>query len=257
MYEIVYFKFKNKIVCFIFLQLFFLRYEINVLSKSHFILKKLFVQLCRMVGVKLKKCIINICMNSIKKNKNYSETKLKEIEYGLISIYLTFTKIIFILAVSTVLNIFKEVIIFMIFFNIIRTFAFGLHATKSWICWISSTIIFIIIPLLCINIIINKYIAIGLCLICTLLIFKNAPADTKKRPIVSKKRRYTFKYISTTLSIIYSILVVYISNNFVVNCMIFALILQNVLISPATYKLFKSPYNNYIDFLKKHPDFTY
>ena len=44
-------------------------------------------------------------------------------------------------------------------------------------------------------------------------------------------------------------------NNFISNCLIFALILENILISPITYKLFKLPYNNYITFLKEHPDF--
>ena len=193
----------------------------------------------------------------IKSNTNYSEKKLKEIEYGIISIYLTFSKIFFILFISLLLGIIKEVLIFMIFFNIIRTVAFGLHATKSWICWISSTIIFIIIPYLCVNLEINKYIVLTTGLICTLLIFKNAPADTKKRPIVNRKRRKIFKSISTIIAIIYSILSMYIDNNFIVNCMLFSLILQNILISPLTYKLFKLPYNNYIEFLKNHPDFTY
>ena len=203
----------------------------------------------------LKKIIINKCMNIIKKN-NYSEVKLKEIEYGLISIYLTITKIIFIILLSIILGIFKEVVIFMVFFNIVRTFAFGLHATKSWICWIFSTIAFIIIPYICTYIVINKYIVLIICLLNTLLIFKNAPADTKKRPIVSKKRRLVLKYISTLLAIIYSVLATYINNNFIINCLIFALILQNILISPLTYKLFKLPYNNYIDFLKEHPNFS-
>ena len=84
---------------------------------------------------------------------------------------------------------------------------------------------------------------------------KNSPADTKKRPIVSPKRRLTYKLISTILAIIFVILSVIIKNNFISNCLVFGLILQNVLISPLTYKIFKQPYNNYKEFLRLNPDF--
>ena len=45
----------------------------------------------------MKNLIIKNCMNYIKKHNNYSNTKLKEIEYGLVGIYLTISKIIIIL----------------------------------------------------------------------------------------------------------------------------------------------------------------
>ena len=93
--------------------------------------------------MQMKKIIINNIMNYIKKNTVYDEIKLKEIEYGLVSIYLTFSKLIVVLIISIILGIFKEVIIFTICFNILRTTGFGLHATKSWICLLSSTILFV------------------------------------------------------------------------------------------------------------------
>ena len=86
--------------------------------------------------------------------------------------------------------------------------------------------------------------------------YKNAPADTKKKPIINKKRRFILKLISTILAIIFSISAIIINNNFLSNCLIFALILENIMIAPTTYKIFKLPYNNYITFLKEHPDFS-
>lgn len=195
-------------------------------------------------------------MNYIKNKTNFDDIKLKEIEYGLVSIYLTISKIIIILILSFIFDIFKEVIIFMICFNILRTTAFGLHATKSWICLVSSILIFISIPLLCLYININTQLKIGVCLIGTLFMFKNAPADTYKKPIVNKKRRLIYNVISTVLAIIFSIISVTINNNFISNCLIFALILENCLIAKTTYKIFKLPYNNYITFLEKHPEFS-
>lgn len=206
--------------------------------------------------MQMKKIIINNIMNYIKKNTVYDEIKLKEIEYGLVSIYLTFSKIIFIFTISIILGIFKEVLIFSVCFNILRTTGFGLHATKSWICLLSSTLIFICLPLICKYIYINNLAKVLICIVGILLMLKNSPADTKKRPIVNEKRRLCFKILSTILAIIFSISAIIIENNFLSNCLIFALILEDIMISPIVYKIFKLPYNNYITYLKEHPEFV-
>ena len=57
------------------------------------------------------------------------------------------------------------------------------------------------------------------------------------------------------MAIIFSIGTIIIKDNFLSNCLIFAIVLENFLIAPSIYKLFKLPYNNYITFLKEHPDF--
>lgn len=203
----------------------------------------------------MKKFIINKCMNYIKKYNDYDEIKLKEIEYGLVSIYLTFSKLIVIFTLAILLGIFKEVLIFLLLFNIIRLTAFGLHATKSWICLVSSTIMFIGLPLVCKNLNINIYLKIIICAINIVLIYKNAPADTYKRPIVNKTRRLIYKTLSTGTSIVFSFIAILIDNNFISNSLIFACILENCLISPYVYMLFRLPYNNYVTYLEKHPDF--
>lgn len=204
----------------------------------------------------MKNIIIKCIMKYISNNTNYSKKKLVEIEYGLTGIYLTLSKIFIICLVSLLIGIFKEMIIFMLFFNVIRTTAFGLHATKSWICLISSLVIFICIPIICVHMIMGKYIKLFIGVLMVLLILKNAPADTIKRPIVSKQRRKVLKIISLIIAIMYLIISLTINNNYISNCLIFSLILENFLISPITYKLFNLPYNNYISFLKSHPDFN-
>lgn len=204
----------------------------------------------------MKKFIMNKCMTYIKNNTDYNEIRLKEIEYGLSSIYITITKMLVIFPLSIILGIFKEMLIYLLLYNILRMPSFGLHATKSWICLLSSTILFIGIPYLCIflNIPISLKIIIGILGIC--FMFKNAPADTKKKPIVSKKRRKIYKIMSTTLTALFAIFSILIKNNFISNCLILAIIMQNLMISPTVYKIFKLPYNNYITYLKEHPDFS-
>lgn len=200
----------------------------------------------------MKKFVLDNCMNIIKNNKQYDDIKLAEIKYGLETLYLTFSKLIIISLIAIILGIFKELIIFILIYNIMRAPSFGLHATKSWICLLSSTITFIGIPLIINNIQINNTYKVIIGIITTIGIFTFSPADTKKRPIVNKKRRKIYKTLSTIISIIYVILSISIKNNYISNSLLFSIILQNILISPITYKIFKLPYNNYKEYIKTH-----
>ena len=200
----------------------------------------------------MKKIIMNYTMNIIKKNGNYDEDKLAIIRYGLEGLYLTISKIVVIFLLAYILNILKEVIIFLLIYNVIRTTSFGLHATKSWICLLSSTLIFICFPFICKYIYLTNNIKVILGLILTLFIYKNSPADTHKRPIVNPKRRLFFKYASTFIAIIFIFCSMFINNNFISNCFIFSLFVQTFMISPFVYKLFNLPYNNYLTYLANY-----
>ena len=200
----------------------------------------------------MKKFVLDNCMNIIKNNKQYDKTKLAEIRYGLEGLYLTTTKLIVITMIAIVLGILKEYLLFLFIYNIMRAPSFGLHATKSWICLLSSTITFIGIPIIINNIQINNTYKIIIGIIATIGICAFSPADTKKRPIVNKKRRKIYKTLSTTISIIYVILSISIKDNYISNSLLFSIILQNILISPITYKIFKLPYNNYKEYIKTH-----
>ena len=201
----------------------------------------------------MKDIVVNKILNYIKNNKKISKQDEEVIIYGLESLYLFISKMIIISIIAIILGIFKEFIIFFIFFNIIRTFAFGLHANKSYICLIVSIIFFIGLPYLSTIIVIPKYhkIIIGILLISCIL--KNSPADTLKRPIVNKKRRLKLKIYSTIISIIY-VIISFFTTNFVSNCLLFSLLLEAIFISPLVYKIFKLPYNNYLTYLKEEEE---
>src|SRR5574344_1626506 len=93
----------------------------------------------------MKKVVVNFFMDKFEKN-NYQNRDV--IKYGLESIYILITKTIVIFSLAFLLNIFYEVLIFSCFYGFIRMTSFGLHATKSWACYLSSIIIFILIPYL-------------------------------------------------------------------------------------------------------------
>ena len=194
----------------------------------------------------MKDLIISNSLNLIKKNDpDITDEKIEIIEYGLVSIYLLITKMIIIIAIAWLLGIVKELLIFTFLYSIIRLTSFGLHATKSWICLIASSITFIGSTILCMNLVIPNRIKIIVGIIITMFIFKNSPADTHKRPIVNPKRRLFFKITSTIISISYVALSLTLKDNFLSNCFIFAIGCQTLFISPTVYKIFKLPYNNY------------
>lgn len=199
----------------------------------------------------MKDYIIKHSLNLIQTyDPNIDEVTLAEIEYGLVGLYLTITKVIIIILLAYFLNIMLEVIIFMIIFNVIRTFSFGLHATKTWICLVTSTIVFILVPYLCVYTSLPSIIKWVISMITVCFIFKNSPADTYKRPIVNPIRRRAYKLFSTTIACIFGILALYSQNNFISNCFIYAPIIECFLISPMVYKFFHLPYDNYKTYLE-------
>ena len=75
-----------------------------------------------------------------------------------------------------------------------------------------------------------------------------APADTVKRPLINKKKRMRFKILSILVTIIYFILTILIDNNIFTNSLLIGLLISCILILPITYKAFKMPYRNYINY---------
>lgn len=197
----------------------------------------------------MKNLIISKQLNFIQKYNNFDNDKLEIIKYGLESIYILITKIIVVLIVSYLLGLLTETLIFLICYNFIRIPSFGLHATKSWICLVSSLLIFILLPFVCTIINFSFYAKIVIGLVGLFFIIKNAPADTYKRPIISKKRRFVFKVASTIIAITMIMFALFIKNQFLANSLLISIILQCFLISPTVYGIFKLPYNNYKKYL--------
>lgn len=181
----------------------------------------------------------------IKYNPNYSDEKIEEIMYGLEGLYLTITKIIVLVTLALILKILPEMIILMLIYNCLRVTAFGIHASKSLYCMISSTVIFIG------GVYVVKYLTIpyiGQILIATILIiflYLYAPADTVKHPIINAKRRKRLKLITTSTGIVYLLLIIFLKDNPFTNYLLMGMVTIVLSINPLTYKIFKLPYNNY------------
>lgn len=193
----------------------------------------------------MKKKFLNASMNLIKKDNKYDEEKLEIIAYGLEAMYLTFTKMIVIFLIAFALGIFKELLLLLISYNIIRSQAFGIHASKSIYCLISSLIMFVGGALVCKYCVLPFELVISLAIVCNICLLLYAPADTHKRPLINKKKRKRFKLLSFIFGVIYTILIVIFKDSFIVNYLSIGMFEAVLMVLPVTYKTFKLPYNNY------------
>lgn len=196
----------------------------------------------------IKNFIINNSISLVNKTNKYNSIELEEIKYGLESIYLAITKVVVILFISACIGLFKEAVLFLLIFNLVRATAFGLHASKSIWCWISSSISFLLIPFICKNVIFPTIFYIVASIITVIIFLLYAPADTVKRPLINKKKRKMYKILSVITALIFISLIFIIDNFLIKNMFIFALILESILILPITYKIFKLPYRNYLNY---------
>lgn len=200
----------------------------------------------------MKELVVNGIMNNITRYYDYDNTKISEIKYGIESLYLTITKTIIIFIISFILNITKELMLLFVFYSLIRLTGFGVHAKKSWHCWVTSLITFVLIPLLIKYVTLNKEFLIISYTIFTLLLLEYAPADTEKRPLINKKKRIIYKVLTILLVISYFIYSLIQKDNItIINTLYFSILLETLLVLPCTYKLFGVKYNNYKNYKKK------
>lgn len=187
-----------------------------------------------------------------KKYPDYNDEKLEEISYGLEALYITFTKTVVIFGVAYILGIIKNVIGILLSYNLIRTTAFGMHAKKSWHCYIISGVLFIVTAAVCKYFDISVYIKYIISVIAFITIVIYAPADTYKRPLINKYKRRNYKIITIILSSMYLIFIILLKNSIISSYLCFGLLDASLMIHPLVYRMFQLPYNNY-----KNYDVTY
>lgn len=199
----------------------------------------------------MKEVFLERSLQLLNKEYNYQGDDLDRVKYGLEVIYISITKMFVILLVSIIFKAFKETLLMIIFVNGLRTFAYGIHAKKSWHCYISSIICFVLSPMLFKFIEISIIQKILLSIICFISYVVFAPADTHKRPLVNKEHRKKLKINTLIVCSVY-IAIIFISKNTLINNMIIlSMITEMFVINPIIYKIFDMPYNNYMTYQPK------
>lgn len=199
----------------------------------------------------MKKKFLDYSMNLIKEKNIYNEIKLAELKYGLEAFYMLTTKLLVIFALAVVLGLFKELMLFMLFYTPLRGLGFGFHANNSLECWLISLPVFIIIPFLAKTLTIPLYVIHIVILFSTISFLFFAPADSHKKPLINTKRRLINKAIVVIISLIYLFITIFINNNLIINTLMFTCLWQAICVNPLIYKLFKQPFNNYKTYLKE------
>lgn len=181
-------------------------------------------------------------------NTGFNFCELEKIHYGLEALYMNITKIVVIIFISVLLKTLFGTILFLFFFNNLRMFSFGIHAQKSSQCWMFSLLFFVGIPYVSYLIIIPHYLRVLLYWFCLVCFGLYSPADTKNRPILNNEKRKRFKILTLIITTICFLLSFITNNNLCLNLMLFASLLETILILPVTYKLLAVPYANHLTY---------
>ena len=193
----------------------------------------------------MKEAFVNSSIRYLKKNGYNSELEIEKYTYGLEGLYAFVTKISFVLVINIIFGTWLEFLIFHILYSLIRTFAFGTHAKNNFWCWIFTSILFISIPNLIKYIFIDKTIIFVVSVISAIIISTFAPADTKLRPLIHKDKRLVDKILSIIICITYILIIIFVNNSLLSTCLMYALLLEAVMVNPLTYLIFGQSFNNY------------
>lgn len=198
----------------------------------------------------MKEKYLNSTISFITKYKEYSNEEIENMRYSLEGLYLTFTKLIIIFTLAILLGIWKEVLVLLVLFNIIRFTGFGFHAKTSMQCLITSTTLFIGLPYLVLYLEPSKTIMLVLGIISLIILSIFAPADTIKRPLPNANKRLYRKIGTIVISSIFIIMSLIIKNTTILYLLILSLVIEAIMVSPLIYKIFGQPYRNYLNYKK-------
>lgn len=193
----------------------------------------------------MKQKFVNSSINFITKYQECNDLKLKRLKYGLEGIYGVITKLIIVLIIAILTKTIKETALLILFYGGIRTFSFGWHAKSTLACLVTTISIYNISPFLISQLHLPTYIGYFTLIIAFISVILWAPADTPKRPLIKKDKRLISKFFSIAIVIIYSIILLFSNSNLINNTIIFALLIQTIMINPLTYKLTNTRFNNY------------
>lgn len=194
----------------------------------------------------MKEKLLDGLINRVKKKyPDYDDDKLEIIAYGLDALYITISKTVVIFTISLILGVIKEVLLILLFYNIIRTTAFGMHAKKSSHCYIISIVLFIGMGLICKYVDINLYVKLILAAVSFITLLIYAPADTYKRPLINKRKRKIYKTLTIINSLVYIFLIIIFRDKSISDYLLMGILDASLMIHPLTYRMFQLPYNNY------------
>lgn len=194
----------------------------------------------------MKEKFINHTICCIEKQKDISELERKRLKYGLEGFYNLATKTIVIIGITSICGLLKELFLLIFIYSTFRLYGFGIHAKKSWQCWITTVPVYVggcfFIRYATIS---QPSIIYGIWIFGFLSFLFFAPADTASRPLIHREKRIRAKVLSLLICLGYFLLNHFYPSTILLNTTLYALIFESIVINPLTYKLFHMSFNNY------------
>lgn len=184
--------------------------------------------------------IMNYISSHVKTKEDFDKAY-----YGVQIIIINISKLIILFTVAMLFNTIKNSFLILIFFSLIRMYAFGIHLDSSLHCNIFNLIVFVGGGFLVSHVVLTNKLILVISLISLIIMLIYAPADTQKRPIIKKKLRKLLKIKSFLMVLILSCVSLYLNNHILKNIIIYSIIVQCICILPIVYKLLGKEYRNY------------
>ncbi len=198
----------------------------------------------------MKKKFIENTLNKIKLNKDITDLEEKRLRYGLEGFYNLFTKIVVLFLLALIFNLLLELVLLIFIYSLFRLYGFGIHAKKSWQCWLSTVPIYIGGCFIIKYATFSQSFAIVVWILGFMSFLLFAPADTASRPLIHKNKRIRAKVLSLVIWLGFLIINLVYDNQLFSNATLYALLMETIAINPLTYKLFNASYNNYKSYQK-------
>ena len=199
--------------------------------------------------------------NIICKGETITDDEKDVLNFGVTRIVEDVPKYIIMLTIALLTNTIKELGLVFLIMVVYKTFIGGAHARTNLICLISSNITFftpiIISKLIDINNVVLTGMYITIAIISLLVIYFIAPADTEEVPIINAKKRKMLKFKGfISLTIIYTILILFINNSDIKEIVLFTILLIDIYATKPIYRLFKCKYSyeseEFKEYFEKH-----
>lgn len=178
-----------------------------------------------------------------------NKDKIAEIQYGTYHILSALTKLVVVYTLAILLGIFKEALLSMVVFSLLRYFSGGVHAKTHKGCTFIGNFIVAFLPLIVAKVL--TYINIGIYeyniihgvvyIVCIIIVLKYAPSDLKNKPIYSKGLRKKLRLGAVSMLLIYFLISISVPIH-ASNIITISTVLEVVSIMPMAYKIFKNEY---------------
>ena len=184
----------------------------------------------------------------LSKRENLDHLEYLKIKLGLEVLLINLMKGSVVYGISIITGTFWPTFITHLSYFSLRRTAFGLHAKSSFVCSITSILLFNLIPVMLQGVEVSDVVLFLLSPLLVWLIYLYAPADTEKNPLTNAALRNKLRTQSVGTTILLLVIALLIPYPMPSVMIVLGVCWQVVSILPTTYKLLGRSYNNYEKF---------